>query len=307
MQRNTAVVLDAVSGDPLADAPLEGQLLRASIANVTDADNPGGAITGPVLFVWQAEVAPGTGIFEDIVEEGGDKASTATGATFRVLDDLAGSAIRVKAVYQDANGVLETVFSTATAAVVDVVFEAPDPNPAESSTDSTGVHFIRSDLQFILDQIVISENHAAAGGSAQALIDLLPNSRMAFGLRTVDGSLNNLVPGQEHFGAADQNFPSLLDQVFRDEQDGETFDANGPAPGGDLSGLAGAWADRGSGGSAGAARVSGGRRLLQPVFDAQVWHLPETSRIARQQQGTTSEYDARGPEIERANPNPLSA
>ena len=218
-----AQVLDAVSGDPLADAPLEGQLLRASIATVTDADNPGGAITGPVLFVWQAEVEPGTGIFEDIVEEGGDKASTATGATFRVLDDLAGSAIRVKAVYQDANGVLETVFSTATAAVVDVVFAAPDPIPVESATVSTGVHFIRADLQFILDQIKISEAHSAAGGTAQDLIDQLPNSRVAFGLRTVDGSLNNLLPGQENFGAADQPFPDLMDQVFRNEGDDTLF------------------------------------------------------------------------------------
>ena len=227
-----AAIFDAVSGLPLAAGPLEGQLLRASVVGVTDADNAGGVITGPVSIVWQSEVDPGTGIFEDIVEEGGDKAATASGPTFRVSDGLAGSAIRVKVLYQDANGVLETAFSATTAAVVDVVFDAPAAPPVESSTDSAGVHFIRSDLQFILDQIKLSEAHTAAGGSAQALVDLLPNSRGAFGLRTVDGSLNNLVPGQEHFGAADQNFPSLLDQVFRDEQDGEIFDANGPGPGG---------------------------------------------------------------------------
>ena len=41
------------------------------------------------------------------------------------------------------------------------------------------------------------------------------------------------MPGQEHFGASDENFTSLLDPVFRDDQDGDTFDVNGPGvPGG---------------------------------------------------------------------------
>ena len=217
-----ATIVDAVSGNP-DDTPVEGQLLRASIAGVTDADNPGGTITGPVSFVWQAEAIPGSGIFDDIVEEGGDKAATASGTTFRVPDGLAGSAIRVKATYQDANGVQEIVFSPATQAVGDVVFAAPAPLPAESPTVSAGVHFIRSDLQFILDQIKIAEAHSDAGGTPQDLVDLLPNSRVAFGLRTVDGSLNNLVPGQEGFGAADQVFPSLVEQVFGNEMDEVPF------------------------------------------------------------------------------------
>ena len=51
-----------------------------------------------------------------------------------------------------------------------------------------------------------------------------PNSRLPFGLRTVDGSFNNLVQDQTHFGASDQNFPLLLDQVFRNDLDGDTFD-----------------------------------------------------------------------------------
>ena len=55
---------------------------------------------------------------------------------------------------------------------------------------------------------------------------------MPFGLRTVDGSFNNLVPGQSEAGAADNLFPRLVDPVYRDDADGDTFDANGPAPGG---------------------------------------------------------------------------
>jgi hypothetical protein len=46
----------------------------------------------------------------------------------------------------------------------------------------------------------------------------MPNTRLPWGLRTVDGSYNNLVPGQEQFGAADQDFPMLMDQVFRNDR-----------------------------------------------------------------------------------------
>src|SRR5215475_2172431 len=46
-----------------------------------------------------------------------------------------------------------------------------------------------------------------------------PNVRVPFGLRTVDGSFNNLinvdVPNQTHFGAADTVFPRLTDPIFR--------------------------------------------------------------------------------------------
>jgi hypothetical protein len=87
------------------------------------------------------------------------------------------------------------------------------------------VAYIRSDLQFILDQILIAERQAAG----EQLIDILPNVQVPWGLRTVDGSLNNLVPGNETFGEADNLFPRLLDPVFRDDQDGDTMDF-GPAP-----------------------------------------------------------------------------
>ena len=79
--------------------------------------------------------------------------------------------------------------------------------------------FIRSDLEFILQQILIAEAHAAGAD----LTTLVPNSFVPFGLRTVDGSFNNLFPGQQFFGAADQLFPRLVDPVFRDDEDGDTF------------------------------------------------------------------------------------
>src|SRR3989442_10179148 len=70
---------------------------------------------------------------------------------------------------------------------------------------------IKSDLEFILQQIQIAEAHAAGAD----LTTLIPNVQVPFGLRTVDGTFNNLVLGQNEFGSADTIFPRLADPVFR--------------------------------------------------------------------------------------------
>jgi hypothetical protein len=72
------------------------------------------------------------------------------------------------------------------------------------------VKYILSDLQFILDQILIAERHAAG----ENLADIIPNSELSFGLRTVDGSFNHLVPGSSTLGSADQTFPRLVDPTW---------------------------------------------------------------------------------------------
>ncbi|GMN81245.1 peroxidase family protein [Variovorax sp. V512] len=74
---------------------------------------------------------------------------------------------------------------------------------------------IRSDLEFILQQILIAEAQAAGADPAS----LVPNAFAPFGLRTVDGSYNNLMPGQSEFGAADNPFPQLVPQTYSNEQD----------------------------------------------------------------------------------------
>lgn len=86
------------------------------------------------------------------------------------------------------------------------------------------VNIVKHDLEFILKQIKIAERHAAgedlntlvaeAGGvdpnsPASAQIHLLP-----YGLRTVDGSYNNLLPGREQWGSADQQFLGLTEPSF---------------------------------------------------------------------------------------------
>ena len=50
-------------------------------------------------------------------------------------------------------------------------------------------------------------------------VDLIPDPLLQWGLRTVDGSHNNIVPGQEQYGAADRIFPRLAPPEFRDAID----------------------------------------------------------------------------------------
>ncbi|MDM0018336.1 peroxidase family protein [Variovorax saccharolyticus] len=194
-------------------------------ADNVSASNPSGNLAGrAVAYIWQWEPVPGSGIFEDVDGEVGDLPATQEGTSFRIRPDLEGFSLRVRAVYEDANGVMENVFSAATAPVAaGAPLTPPVDPPEETLVSSPGVRFIRSDLQFILEQIQISERHAAG----EDLHDILPNSRVAFGLRTVDGSFNNLVQGQTEFGAADNLFPRLLDPAYRNDLDGDSI-ALGP-------------------------------------------------------------------------------
>ena len=84
----------------------------------------------------------------------------------------------------------------------------------------------QADLEFILKQIKLAESTSVAYTATplttlQAIQAAFPGvgvteaSLLPFGLRTVDGSDNNLLPGQSDFGAADTLFPRLTDPVFR--------------------------------------------------------------------------------------------
>ena len=76
------------------------------------------------------------------------------------------------------------------------------------------VAYIKSDLEFILAQIKIAEAHAA-GQPLFGPNGLVPAYNLSLGLRTVDGTYNHLLPGQERWGAGDSQFPTLLDPVYR--------------------------------------------------------------------------------------------
>lgn len=89
--------------------------------------------------------------------------------------------------------------------------------------------FNLNDLGFVLNQIKIAEQNKHTGWSGQdgsggtPLADLIGDPLLSLGLRTVDGSYNNLIPGQENFGTADQPFPRLLPAEFKDDADGDTM------------------------------------------------------------------------------------
>ena len=82
------------------------------------------------------------------------------------------------------------------------------------------VNLVKHDLEFILKQIKIAEAHAAGGDLRKLVAEaggLDPNAAttptqaflLPYGLRTVDGTYNNLVEGRETWGAADQPFPDM--------------------------------------------------------------------------------------------------
>ena len=88
------------------------------------------------------------------------------------------------------------------------------------------VTMIKSDLEFILEQIKIAEAHAE-GAPLFGPGGLVPAYNVSAGLRTVDGTYNHLLPGQETWGAAGQQFPTLMDPAFR-PADGTPLDFDGP-------------------------------------------------------------------------------
>ena len=141
-----SIVLGGLNAEPVGSlriddpTPAVGQMLTVSTADITDADNTatGGAITGPISIFWQFEARPGSGVFEDITFFAAGEVARAEGTTVTVGSELrvappatligavpaipelvvpTGLALRVRAVYKDANGVLEEVFSAPTAPI----------------------------------------------------------------------------------------------------------------------------------------------------------------------------------------------
>ncbi|QWC85861.1 Ig-like domain-containing protein [Nocardioidaceae bacterium] len=104
-----------------------------------------------------------------------------------------------------------------------------------------GFNLNRSDLRFILRQIAIAERHASTrtpqdpcstllGGAPDQIPDGNQQGiELPWGLRTVDGSCNNLLPGKETLGAADTTFRRLVPARFRDADVGDPDGPFGPA------------------------------------------------------------------------------
>jgi Ca2+-binding RTX toxin-like protein len=111
-----------------------------------------------------------------------------------------------------------------------------DTANAAAGPVGSGFTVTPADLAFILKQIKIAERHSRAFEGnpdpgtpvnpdpvgdpdyCQSLVgpnvNQVPDRLTTYGLRTVDGSCNNLFPGREKFAAADQPFPRLTTPVF---------------------------------------------------------------------------------------------
>ena len=100
-----------------------------------------------------------------------------------------------------------------------------------------------ADLYYILRQIKISEATSvgytpsvAAVSTLQAImneygVSAANAAQLPAGLRTVDGTFNNLMnAGTSRFGAADTLFPRLTDPVYRNDLDGDTMSFGPGAP-----------------------------------------------------------------------------
>ncbi|HEY0475286.1 MAG TPA: peroxidase family protein [Kribbella sp.] len=134
-----------------------------------------------------------------------------------------------------------TAIATASAVVLALMMPAIGSLTAARAAAPPGQGFTlnEGDIKFILKQIKISENHATREGpsgepvAGQPLLGTGPNQvanpLLPFGLRTVDGTYNNLVAGRENFGAAHQQFPRLTTPDFRDaEPNNGDFGPPGP-------------------------------------------------------------------------------
>lgn len=69
------------------------------------------------------------------------------------------------------------------------------------------VTLVKNDIEFILKQIKIAEEHA----SGTPLNELVDSPLLPYGLRTVDGSYNNFLSGRETFGGSGFEFKHLVD------------------------------------------------------------------------------------------------
>ncbi len=77
------------------------------------------------------------------------------------------------------------------------------------------VTLVRSDLEFIFDQMNIAFANRFGTPFGTGANDVT-NIMLPWGVRTVSGVFNNLIPGQENFGAADRAFKLLTTQTWQD-------------------------------------------------------------------------------------------
>src|SRR5918912_2880150 len=114
------------------------------------------------------------------------------------------------------------LFLVAEIAAVAVSTVRPSRAQAALAPAGEGFTVTAGDLHFIMKQIKIAERHSrtlTASNPCGTLVgpdpDQIPDRLTPYGLRTVDGSCNNLFPQRERFAATDELFPRLTERRFR--------------------------------------------------------------------------------------------
>ena len=104
------------------------------------------------------------------------------------------------------------------------------PVRAQTAPVGAGFPIDAGDLRFIFHQIEVAQFHAAGGvllgpGPNQVNLNGVADPQLPIGLRTVDGTMNNLVqiPDQHLFGSADRLFPRLTTPRFRTAEQGTSY------------------------------------------------------------------------------------
>ncbi|GAA2738938.1 hypothetical protein GCM10009867_32800 [Pedococcus aerophilus] len=129
-----------------------------------------------------------------------------------------------------------TVIGSVGAVVAALLLQPSMAASAAVAPVGAGFTITTGDLSFILKQINIAERHAATATPAEPCKGLLnqvgdgipdteqvPDVLTSYGLRTVGGECNNLVPGREKFAAADVPFERMATADFKNAE-------NVPAP-----------------------------------------------------------------------------
>src|SRR3954452_16669955 len=127
--------------------------------------------------------------------------------------------------FHKAVAVSAMLFVVAEIAAVAVSTVRPSRAQAAPAPAGEGFTVTAGDLHFIMKQIKIAEHHSAtltADNPCGTLVgpapDQIPDRLTSYGLRTTDGSCNNLFPGRETFAASDVPFPHLAAPKFRDAE-----------------------------------------------------------------------------------------
>jgi Ca2+-binding RTX toxin-like protein len=110
------------------------------------------------------------------------------------------------------------------------------PGSPALAADGQGLILNTSDLEFILEQIRIAERHVATpddpndpcAGLLGTADDQIPDQNaqgagLPWGLRTVDGTCNNLAPSRANLGAADEPFPRRAAPSFQAADQGTSY------------------------------------------------------------------------------------